>query len=219
MTTTLARPHPWRRDGLARGHHVNVATLVDPVVPPGSLRRMTQPVLVVDELVLRPWHLDDVLAIVAAYRDPEIQRWHVRSMTEPEAAKWALSWPEKWRAETGAGWAVVDQDTVVGRTGLRALDLAEGHGEAAYWVIPSARGRNIAARALNAVSAWMFGTVGLHRIELEHSSANLGSCRVARAAGFSDEGTRRQSVRHLDGWHDMHLHARLNDDAPRARGL
>jgi [ribosomal protein S5]-alanine N-acetyltransferase len=196
-----------------------VPTLADPVVPPGSLLRLTQPVLVVDELVLRPWHLDDVPAIVAAYQDPEIQRWHVRSMTEPEAEIWALSWADKWRAETGAGWAVVDQDAVVGRTGLRALDLAEGHGEAAYWVIPSARGRNIAARALSAVSAWMFGSVGLHRLELEHSSANPASCRVARAAGFSDEGTRRRSVHHLDGWHDMHLHARLSDDAPQARRL
>ncbi len=183
---------------------------MEPVVPPGRLSSLAQPVLVIDELVLRPWQPDDVRAVVAAYQDPEIQRWHVRFMTEPEAEAWVLSWADKWRAETGAGWAVVDEDTVVGRTGLRTIDLAAGHGEAAYWVTPSGRGRGIAARALNAVSEWMFVRVGLNRIELEHSAANPASCRVALTAGYAAEGTKRRAVRHADGWHDMHLHARLN---------
>jgi RimJ/RimL family protein N-acetyltransferase len=219
MPFTLARAHPGLPRRVHARHHVSVPALVDPVVPPGSLNRLAQPVLIVDELVLRPWRRDDVAAIVAAYQDPEIQRWHVRSMTEPEAELWALSWDDKWRSETGAGWAVVDQDTVVGRTGLRALDLAEGHGEAAYWVMPTARGRNIAARALVTVSEWMFTHVGLHRIELEHSTANPASCRVALGAGFTGEGTKRGSVRHADGWHDMHLHARFSDEGPRPGGL
>ena len=42
-----------------------------------------------------------------------------------------------------------------------------------------------------------------------HSTANAASCRVAEKAGFAPEGVLRQSVRHLDGWHDMHLHARV----------
>jgi ribosomal-protein-alanine N-acetyltransferase len=192
---------------------VVVPQLVDPIVPAGRLNRLPQPVLTVDELVLRPWRGDDVPAVVAAYQDPEIQRWHVRSMTESEAGAWVLSWADKWRTETGAEWAVVEQNTVVGRTGLRALDLAEGHGEAAYWVTPLARGRGVAARAANAVSEWMFAEVGLNRIELEHSTANVASCRVALAAGFASEGTRRRAVRHADGWHDMHQHARLRNQS------
>jgi RimJ/RimL family protein N-acetyltransferase len=191
-----------------------VPQLVAPVVPAGGLSRLAQPVLAVDELVLRPWRADDVPAVVAAYRDPDIQRWHVRSMTEREAEAWVLSWAEKWRTETGAGWAVVDQDAVVGRTGLRALDLAEGHGEAAYWVTATARGRGIGARALSVVCEWMFAEVGLNRIELEHATANVASCHVALAAGFAGEGTRRRAVRHADGWHDMHGHARLNPRFP-----
>lgn len=187
--------------------------LVGRVVPAGGLNRWPQPVLVVDELVLRPWLLSDVPAVVDAYRDPQIQRWHVRSMTAPEAQAWVLSWAEKWADESAGGWAVVDQGTVVGRAGLRTLDLAAGQGEAAYWVVPAGRGRAIASRALNAVSEWMFANVGLHRLELEHSTGNPASCRVAFRAGFHAEGTRRRSVRHTDGWHDMHLHARLNDEA------
>jgi RimJ/RimL family protein N-acetyltransferase len=36
---------------------------------------------------------------------------------------------------------------------------------------------------------------------------------VAAKAGFDLEGTLRSAMRHPDGWHDMHLHARLAGDA------
>jgi RimJ/RimL family protein N-acetyltransferase len=45
-----------------------------------------------------------------------------------------------------------------------------------------------------------------------HSTANVASCQVAQYAGFAVEGTKRGEGRHVDGWHDMHLHARLDDD-------
>lgn len=93
-------------------------------------------------------------------------------------------------------------------------DLDEGEAEAGYWVMPAARGRNMAARALGAVSDWMFTQVGLHRIVLSHSTNNPASCRVAAKAGYLHEGTMRQQGLHADGWHDMHLHARLRTELP-----
>lgn len=132
-------------------------------------------------------------------------------MTDAEALAWVRSWPRRWAAETGAGWAVDDHGVLLGRVGFR-VDLAEGSAEAGYWVVPAARGRGVAPRALRAVTEWMFANVGLHRIELSHSSANEASCRVAMKAGYLYEGTRRAQIRHADGWHDMHLHARLEGD-------
>jgi RimJ/RimL family protein N-acetyltransferase len=183
--------------------------LVPAAVPAGRLRNLPQPTLEVDELTLRPWRPSDVPAVVEAYRDPEIQRWHGRSMTEAEAADWVRSSSDRWQAETGAGWAITDRDVVVGRVGFRTIELAEGIAELAYWTVPAARGRNIAARAVDTMSGWMFDSVGLHRIELRHSTANQASCRIAEKAGFEYEATLRQQVLHADGWHDMHLHARL----------
>jgi RimJ/RimL family protein N-acetyltransferase len=101
---------------------------------------------------------------------------------------------------------------VLGRVGFRTIDLAEGVAEVAYWTLPSARGRRIARRSVRAVSTWAFTEVGLHRIELNHSTVNEPSCRVAAAAGYAYEGTRRQQLRHEDGWHDMHVHGRLAGD-------
>ena len=46
-----------------------------PVLLPGSVNGFSQPVLEVDDrFLLRPWTLDDVPVVVAAYSDPEIQR-------------------------------------------------------------------------------------------------------------------------------------------------
>ena len=56
---------------------------------------------------------------------------------------------------------------------------------------------------------WAFETLGLHRIEVDHSVENPASCRVATRAGFRLEGTKRGDALHADGWHDMHLHARV----------
>jgi RimJ/RimL family protein N-acetyltransferase len=90
------------------------------------------------------------------------------------------------------------------------LRLSHGVAEAAYWTLPAARGRGVATRALQEVTRWAFD-VGLHRVELEHSTQNLPSCRVALKAGFLVEGTRRSAGLHGDGWHDMHLHGRVNN--------
>jgi [ribosomal protein S5]-alanine N-acetyltransferase len=188
---------------------------VPPACPAGRLSGRAQPRIAADGLVLRPWELGDAAGLVAAYADPAIQRWHVRWMTEAEAVAWVRERWARWQEETAADWAVVEEDALVGRVGVKDLRLAEGSGEAGFWVLPAARGRGVATRALLAATGWLFGEVGLHRIELAHSVDNAPSCRVAERAGFDYEGTMRRQGLHADGWHDMHLHAKLRDTAVR----
>jgi RimJ/RimL family protein N-acetyltransferase len=61
------------------------------------------------------------------------------------------------------------------------------------------------------VSDWALGGAGFHRLELDHSTRNDASCRVATKAGFAPEGTKRSAAVHADGRHDMHLHARIRE--------
>jgi RimJ/RimL family protein N-acetyltransferase len=70
----------------------------------------------------------------------------------------------------------------------------------------------VATGATAAVARWALHDLGLHRLELQHSTANQASCRVAAKAGFAVEGTLRSAMQHPDGWHDMHLHARVLGD-------
>lgn len=197
-----------------------MSSLVGPVVEPGTLAAMPQPQLRTDDgLILRPWNTNDVAIVVEAYADPAIQRWNLRSMSEIEAAEWIDSWKSSWIAETDAGWAVAEATTgaVVGRLGLRGIRLAEGRAEVTYWVLREARGQGVAFRVTVAACQWAFRSLGLHRIELAHSILNAASCRVATKAGFVLEGTRRSSLLHSDGWHDMHLHALVNTDSAAAQ--
>ncbi|MGC4814368.1 GNAT family N-acetyltransferase [Micromonospora sp. DT228] len=192
-------------------------SLVTSALPAGSLGAQAQPDLPVRPgLALRPWRVDDAPAVRAAFDCPRIQRWHVRRLDgEDEARAWTARWAQLWRDETSASWAVVDaDDRPVGQVGLRGVLLEEASAQVSYWVVPAARGQGIAASALGALTRWSFTRAGLHRLALEHSTANVASCRVATRAGFPPEGLLRGSVRHTDGWHDMHLHARLRTDGP-----
>ncbi|MHA3703001.1 GNAT family N-acetyltransferase [Jatrophihabitans sp. YIM 134969] len=178
-------------------------------------RSSGQPSLTADGLTLRPWTPADVDTLVAAYADPGIQRWHVQDMTAEEAAAWVLTRAERWDTGTGADWAVTSvSGENLGRIAFNRVDLWEGASEIAYWVLPAARGRRIAPRALGVLADWGFHEAGLHRLFLRHAVDNQPSCRVAAHAGFALEGTLRGSGRHADGWHDMHLHARLASDPP-----
>jgi len=187
-----------------------------PVVPEGALRDRPQPRIEGHGLVLRPWREGDIPALIAAYDDPEIRQWHARTLEdEHEARAWLQQRQGARRRETAVDWAVVDpanDKIVLGRAGLNSVDLTEGLADVAYWVAPAHRRERIATRALCALSDWAFDDLCLQRLALLHSTRNQPSCRVAERGLYVAEGTLRQAALHPDGWHDMHLHARLASD-------
>jgi [ribosomal protein S5]-alanine N-acetyltransferase len=197
-------------------YRVGVPRLTGDALPRGTLRRLTQPQLVVDDrLILRPWRSGDIPAIRAAFATPDIQRWHVlRIDSDDEAQAWIDDWARRWAAELDASWAITRAGggTVVGQVGLRTVMLFASEAQLSYWVMPAARGAGIAALAARAVADWTFDAVGLNRLFLKHSVANAASCRVALRAGFRTEGTLRGHLLHADGFHDCHIHARLRTD-------
>lgn len=186
------------------------------VVEPGTFASQEQPTLLAPGgLLLRPWTPKDAPAVYEAFQDPVLQQWHARvADSEDEARGWIEGWRAEWPKERSATWAVVDADTdeVAGRVALREIVFADGQAEMAYWTLPRARGRGVAPRAVTALADWALDAVGLHRLELTHATANEASCRVALKTGFAPEGTKRSAVLHEDGWHDMHLHARIRGD-------
>lgn len=173
-----------------------------------------QPTLVVaDDTVLRPWRIEDAPVAIRAFQDPDIRRWHVRSLANLTAAEeWIAAGLSGWDDETSATWAIVQAgtDTVRGRVSMYT-SLSDGLGEVAYWVLPEARGRGLATAATIATTRWAH-QLGIQRVHLEHSVHNQGSKRVAQRAGFQAEGIARGATIHADGWHDMQVHAHLATD-------
>jgi len=189
--------------------------LFTPALPADVLSRRRQPTLAADGLRLRPWQPRDAEAVLHAFAEADIQRWHLRRIdTQAEAVEWIENWPARWQANTDASWAVTrpEDDSVLGCASLRTLLPFAATAQVSYWTIPAARRQGVAARATRAVTAWGFVGLGLHRVYLIHSVANAASCPVAGRAGFQFEGTLRGYLMHADGWHDVHLHARLATD-------
>lgn len=174
----------------------------------GSLASGPQP-LVRGSVILRPWADADAHFLAEAFADPDIARWHSHASSDPQ--EWIQRRSEYWASETGGDWAIEDGGTTSGRVALHHVDLLNGSAEVGYWVHPARRGRGIARRAVETLVTWAFD-LGFHRVQLEHSVANLPSCRVAERCGFALEGIARSSTLHADGWHDMHVHGRINPE-------
>ncbi|MGW6219657.1 GNAT family N-acetyltransferase [Streptomyces olivaceus] len=190
--------------------------LTRPVIAEGTLSRTPQPALPTgDGLLLRPWRADDAPAVHAAFQDPAMHQWHARAAdSEDEVRGWIAEWQRAWEGERGVQWAVADASDarLLGRVALREVVLGDGVAEVAYWTTAAARGRGVAARATRALAHWALDGIGFQRLELLHAVANEASCRVAHKSGFALEGTKRSALLHPDGWHDMHLHARVRGD-------
>jgi [ribosomal protein S5]-alanine N-acetyltransferase len=187
-------------------------SLVTSTIPVGSLATRPQPTMTVGGgVLLRPWSLGDARAVMDAYQDEAIQRWHVqRADSLAETREWIAGWQGGWAAETGAHWAVVeaDRDVLLGRAALKHLEFADGTADVAYWTVPAARGKGVCPRAVDAMASWAF-EAGFRRLDLEHAVGNTASCRVAEKTGFAAEGVRRSAWLLADGRCDVHAHARL----------
>ncbi|MFN8168141.1 MAG: GNAT family protein [Candidatus Nanopelagicales bacterium] len=172
--------------------------------------------VVVGPYLLDSPRVDDVDAVEAALRDPDIALWNPsarRGMSARERARLWVAERAAWD-DDHASWVVRDLDgTVIGQVSLHQLDPVNGSGEVGYWLTPAGRGRGVATAALDAAARFAFDVLELARVELFHAVENEASCRVAQRAGFLLEGTARQSFVYGDGHrHDEHLHARLATD-------
>ncbi|WP_051757022.1 GNAT family N-acetyltransferase [Nocardia sp. NRRL WC-3656] len=102
-------------------------SLTPPTVPPGSFSDVEQPVAEVgDGIALRPYADDDAPLLLDVYSDPDIQRWHCKTLADVAEAMIA-EWRGTWSSETDAHWAIVDcRNDVASRITLRQLDFADG---------------------------------------------------------------------------------------------
>jgi RimJ/RimL family protein N-acetyltransferase len=107
----------------------------------------------------------------------------------------------------------VHDGTGVGFIALQGFDPTTGVAEVGFLVMPSARRKGLATKALRAVTEWAFATLDVHRLYLVHDTSNEGSCKAALSAGYAIEGTCRSSRPRPDGTRaDSELHARLRTD-------
>ena len=101
---------------------------------------------------------------------------------------------DQWRL---AGWV----NLVVDRSGRSA--------ELGYWLDAEFEGLGLASRAAAAVLDDAFGTLGLHRVELQATTDNARSRSVAERLGFTQEGVLREAAAFSEGSRDVAVYGLL----------
>ncbi|GGI03815.1 GNAT family N-acetyltransferase [Egicoccus halophilus] len=163
------------------------------------MTRIDLPDLRTEHLRLRPPREDDVPAIVACCQDPDIQRFtRVPSpYTTTDGQRWVTFCRDGLVRGTGAHLLAVDADDdtrVLGAIGLD-VDRVDDSGEAGYWIAPDARRQGVASNGCRLLIRFGFEELGLAYIGLHAAATNPGSNAVARALGFTHEGTLRSAMR------------------------
>lgn len=138
-------------------------------------------------LQLRPWRAQDAAALVAAFRDPAMDRFLLTRIDgEADALQWIEAREQEWLAGSRLSFAIVEDDRSgpIGYIAVKGISPGKTSGEVGYWTVAAARGRRVASRALEAVADWALKT-RLEQLELLHSTTNPASCGVARNCGFA----------------------------------
>src|SRR5205823_4885312 len=126
---------------------------------------------------------------------------------------WIGRYERGWDDGSRAGFAVRGGDgTFLGFAALVDLDLEHREGEIGYMVAPAARGRGLARRAVELLTRWGLGELGLLRLELRIDVANVPSALVAGRAGYRLDGVLR-NVHFKEGIRcDLGVWSRLSSD-------
>lgn len=151
------------------------------------------PDLTDDVVRLRRWDAGDVGCVREASADKVIPEGTTVPAVFTEEAGVAFIARQLARAEQGEGLSLAITDASTGLAqglvwlGVRPQPGVVGIG---YWVVPAARGRGVARRAVRLATRWSL-LQGVARVEAWVEPDNEPSQHVLRAAGFHLEGVLR----------------------------
>ena len=135
---------------------------------------LPDPPLISGSLSLREWSENDVDSLVKACADPLTARY--TSVPIPYTPEDARRFVAFGRSPNALPLAVVSNDdeaSVLGAVGLHAVSLSRRRSEIGYWTAPWARRSGVASEALELMSAWALGPLGLERLDLYAEPENL----------------------------------------------
>ena len=145
---------------------------------------------------LRPWAMNDVPDLVAAWRDPDMHRWipeEVNPFGDAEAVAFIGDGARHLADGRAIALAIAETptDRAVGSVTLHVW--GPRHWNLGYWVAPGHRRQGLATQAVTEVSRWAFAAnLRLARLSLYTLPGNEPSQKIARHAGFQQEGLLRR---------------------------
>jgi len=174
-------------------------------------------VITTDRLLLRDFRLDDFAAVHRYATDPEVVQympWGPNTETDTKDFLDRSIAAAELEPRISYGLAVVlaEGNALLGGIGLD-LDRPDGlQASLGYCFAREAWGRGIATEAANAMVAFGFDVLHLHRIQAGCDPVNTGSARVLEKLGMTCEGHLRRDTRIRGEWRDTLVYALLEDE-------
>lgn len=145
-----------------------------------------RPVVLKDASIIRKWHNDPELMILARAGEKETML-----KLEKEDIKTA-------RKSSNQAYHIIltkSGNMPIGFLRFNFIDKSSGN----VWLRmmigeKQSQGKGYAREALHHYLKWMFGTLGIHRITIECYSTNLRAIKFFKKTGFKKEGILREAV-------------------------
>jgi RimJ/RimL family protein N-acetyltransferase len=176
-----------------------------------------KPVLSGDLVTLRPVQAADAAGLFAMDDESGRLTGSPRKEDDPD---WTLHNLQKWYASRAKQDDRIDLSIIERATGewagevvLNELDVRNE--SCGFRIALQGRrfyGRGLGTEATRLVTDYAFGTVGVHRIELQVYDFNPRARHVYERVGFVHEGTMRDALRWDGEWIDGHLMGMLASD-------
>ncbi|MDX5361198.1 MAG: GNAT family N-acetyltransferase [Alphaproteobacteria bacterium] len=192
----------------------------------GFGRTDVEPVLETDRLVLRPPEAADYASWAAIRREsrnflqPWEPLWPVDDLTRMGYRRRLKRIQQDQREGTAFTFFLFPRGIRGGGVlgGITLGNIRRGVTQSAsigYWMGERHAGQGYMGEAVDAILAFAFADLDLHRVEAACLPANDASRHLLLRHGFAWEGHARQYLKIAGEWRDHHLFARLATDDPR----
>lgn len=167
-------------------------------------------------LILRKLEMRDAPDMYEYSRDPLVARhvlWDAH-VSMGESRGYIRYMLRKYRAGEPSSWGIVDKASgrVIGTIGYMWYQKENNACEVGYSLSRAHWNKGYMTEALNAVIAYSFRTLSLHRVEAQHETDNAASGAVMRKCGMRKEGTLRGRLYNKGKYVDVDLYAILRED-------
>jgi ribosomal-protein-alanine N-acetyltransferase len=160
------------------------------------------PEIITDRLVLRRIILADSTALFSVLSDEEVTRFYDdATFTDISQAREQIkAWESGYQHRRCIRWAIAlkGDTTMIGSCGFYNIHPWHLRASLGYELARPSWRQGIMTEALNAIIAFGFTEMGLHRIDAVVLPANTASVRLLDKLGFLNEGL----LRNFENWGD-----------------
>ncbi|MGA7730035.1 MAG: GNAT family protein [Chloroflexia bacterium] len=175
--------------------------------------------IVTAHLILREFEESDFEAMLAYQSDPRYQRYY-EQMTEErryELARRLLgnflaNQQEQPRTKFQLAITLPWNGRLIGNVGVRMSSAEATEGDLGCELAPDYWNLGYATEANNAMLAFGFEQLRLHRISASTIADNKGAWRVLEKLGMRREGELRETTRLADGWANSVIYGMLEQE-------